>query len=85
MLILIRRIDKTWGGYDYIEIDTHDKVYSQGNSSGHRGHGYSSKTNDGTWLNVNVTTLKELKNIISDLENQNFTKINSMYEYHASK
>src|SRR5699024_11456109 len=61
--IVIYRLDKTFGGYDYLEFSPETQTYVMGNSRSHQGHGYQ-------LTSIEVSTLKELRkqvNILSDL------------------
>ena len=84
MLVLIKKIDKTYGGYDYVEIDTINKVYSTGSSRAHQGHGHSYKAG-GEWLDIKVSTNKELKQQVEDIKRQGFKDIGNMRKYQNEK
>lgn len=55
MNIVLRRFDKTYGGYDYVEFNQEAKAMQEGNSRSHRGH-FS-----GSSMFVEVATKKELR------------------------
>lgn len=55
---MIVLLNKTYGGYTYVEIDTVNKVYAQGNSSAHRGHGTGPK------IESYVSKAKDLKDAV---------------------
>lgn len=52
--IIIRRADKMYGGYDYIEFNQETQQFTKGNSRAHMGHGRD-------YFMINVATKKELK------------------------
>ena len=81
MLITYKKLNKTYGGYDYLEIDTDRKVYSTGCSRGHRGHGSSTLCKN-EWMQVKVPTVRELEEQIRRVNMMGFTDVGSMYEYH---
>lgn len=54
MNIIIKKQDKTYGGYDYLEFNQETKEYTTGNSRAHMGHGRD-------YFMINTNTKKELK------------------------
>lgn len=71
MNILVKKIDKTYGGYTYIEFNPITKLYAKGNSRSHSGHGHVS-------VEIYVTTNTALTNALKDLEREDYTKVNNM-------
>lgn len=52
--IVIKKMDKMYGGYDYIEFNQSTMEYADGNSRAHRGHG-------NVLLYIEVSSKKELR------------------------
>lgn len=52
--IIIKKINKTYGGYDYLEFNQETKEYTTGNSRAHMGHGRN-------YIMITTSTKKELK------------------------
>ena len=52
--IIVKKIDKTYGGYDYLEFNQEKKEYTTGNSQAHMGHGRN-------YIMITTSTKKELK------------------------
>src|SRR5690625_3655369 len=52
MNIIIRKLDKTYGGYDYVEIDNENKRYKEGQTRAHK-----------EYENNNALTMDVRKNI----------------------
>jgi len=61
MNTIVKRTDKTYGGYDYIEYNEAAKRYHTGNSRAHTGHYV------GDSITINVATAKDLKEIQKQL------------------
>ena len=61
MIVLLKKHNKTYGGYTYVEIATALKIYAQGDSRAHRGHAVGPKIE--TW----VSKGKDLKDAVEDL------------------
>ncbi len=70
--VILKRIDKTFGGYDFVEFNQANKMYSIGNSRAMEGHGYS-------LFETVVTSKKELDKIIRQLESNNYEKVPTMH------
>jgi len=68
MITIVKKQDKTYGGYDYVEYDSARKVYKTGQTRAHRGH-YSPSNS----VTIELRTLKELKAVEQDLIAQGFT------------
>lgn len=81
MLILVKKRDKTYGGYDYLEVDTENKVYSTGCTRGHAGHGFRHKAGY-EHMEIPVNTNRALNDQIETIANQGYNKVDSMYKYH---
>lgn len=68
--IVIKKQNKMYGGYEYVEFSTESKEYAVGNSAAHVGHGYP-------LLQIEVATQKELAKQISSLQIEGYTEISS--------
>lgn len=67
MITIVKKLDKTYGGYDYVEYDTEKKVYKTGQTRAHRGH-YSLANS----TEIEVRTLRELKELKAQLESRGY-------------
>lgn len=70
--IVLRKIRKNYGDYDYLEIDVEAKEYVSGNSGSHMGHGI-------TLLRVDVASSEKLREKERELVNQKFTEIKTFH------
>ena len=61
MNIIIRKLDKTYGGYDYVEIDNENKCFKEGQTRAHKGFW------DNNALTIDVRTNKDLRYVIDQL------------------
>lgn len=73
MKLLYKKIDKTYGGYDYVEVDTEARVYAKGCSRAHRGHG------KGRQVIVEVSRKRDLTNVMGTLALEGYDLIKNMY------
>lgn len=71
MNTILKKQDKTYGGYDYIEFNTERKCYHTGNTRAHTGH-YG-----GNSIAVEVTTKKELNQIEKELRKMGYEYVNA--------
>ncbi len=55
MNMIIYRIDKNYGGMQYVEYDMEENIYKKGDTNAHGGHW------DKRSLRVKVSTVRELK------------------------
>ena len=69
MNTIVYKIDKTYGGYDYVEYNPEKNIYKTGNTRAHAGHW------DFRYLEVEVATLRELKNFETQLETFNVERV----------
>lgn len=70
MNTIIKRIDTTYGGYDYIEYNTAAKRFHTGNSRAHTGHYI------GDSIEVQAKSVKELTVVRLQLQRLGFTETN---------
>lgn len=68
--IIIRKINKTYGGYEYIEFNQETKEYTTGNSSAHMGHGRD-------YIMITTSTKKELKEKEQQLLTRGYKEIST--------
>lgn len=66
--IIILKVDKMNGGYDYLEFNTETKEYTVGNSGAHRGHG-------NYLMRIEVNSKRELKEHILKLASLEYKEI----------
>jgi len=67
MITIVKKLDKTYGGYEYVEYDAERKVFKSGQTRAHRGHYPAPR------LFIEVATLKELDSVEQQLIEQGFT------------
>lgn len=66
MITLVYKVDKTYGGKEYIEWNENKKVYKVGNTRAHKGH------YEGQRIEIEVRTNKELETVENQLIAQGF-------------
>lgn len=72
--IILKKQNKMYGGYEYLEFSTEDKKFTVGNSSAHIGHG-------DYILSIEVATKKELKEKTEQLIRQGYEEIETFCLY----
>lgn len=70
MVTLVKKIDKTYGGCDYVEYDMAKKIYKTGQTRAHRGFWRSDN-----YVEVTVNTQKELDSVEHQLIAQGYEKV----------
>lgn len=68
--IVIRKFNKMYGGYEYLEFSTDTKEFTTGNSSAHVGHG-------NVFMYIETTTKKEMNKQLETLKYDNYKKIDT--------
>lgn len=74
--LLFKHVNKTYGGYEYVEVDLTHKVFATGTSRAHMGHG------QGSVLETCVSKKKDLSDITDTLTVQGYTEVNNIREFH---
>ena len=72
--VLFYKIDKTYGGSDYIEVDFDNKIFGTGNTRYHYG-------NFGNSIDVEVKTQKSMQALGNDLLRREFKQVGNVLEY----
>ena len=68
MNTIVKRIDTTYGGYDYVEFNAETMSYHTGISRSHKGH------YEGNAIEIQVKSVKELKEVRNQLVNMGFSE-----------
>ncbi|WNM50502.1 hypothetical protein Alsa1_CDS0152 [Staphylococcus phage Alsa_1] len=68
--IIVKKIDKTYGGYDYLEFNQETREYTTGNSRAHMGHGRD-------YIMITTSTKKELKEKEQQLLTRGYKEIST--------
>ncbi|WNM50745.1 hypothetical protein Alsa2_CDS0131 [Staphylococcus phage Alsa_2] len=66
--IIVKKIDKTYGGYDYLEFNQETREYTTGNSRAHMGHASNN-------FPITVGTKKELNQRIEMIQLAGYKEI----------
>src|SRR5690625_1345033 len=61
MNIIVKKLNKTYDGYDYVEIDNENKCFKEGQTRAHKGFWYNNA------LTIDVRTNKDLRYVIDQL------------------
>lgn len=67
MITLVKKLDSTFGGFDYVEYDSAKMMYKTGQTRSHKGH------YPGRKIEIPVRTMKELNDVEADVERLGFT------------
>lgn len=68
------KIDKNYGGTDYVEVARNHDLYTVGQSRAHSGH-------NPTTIQTEVSTKKELKRLIAYYEKLGYKEVETLHNY----